>query len=132
MTTKVDPAPHLRRTAGWTAALAVLWAAIGSVVWGYPMGVGVICGATLGLANIWLLARALATVVSQAEDHRPRGKRKWALPLALLVKWPLLILAFFGVLLYLPARPEGVAFGVVLSLGAAAIAALRGRTTPSG
>jgi hypothetical protein len=41
-----------------------------------------------------------------------------------LLKWPLLGLALAGILWYMPARPEGVALGVVLSLAAAVLAGL--------
>jgi hypothetical protein len=41
-----------------------------------------------------------------------------------LLKWPLVGLALAGILWYMPARPEGVALGVVLSLAAAVLAAL--------
>jgi hypothetical protein len=52
-----------------------------------------------------------------------------------LLKWPLVGLALAGILWYMPARPEGVALGVVLSLAAAVLAALfepRAATSPEG
>lgn len=52
-----------------------------------------------------------------------------------LLKWPLVGLALAGILWYMPARPEGVALGVVLSLAAAVLAALlepRDATSPEG
>lgn len=121
--------PHLRRAAWWTLVLAALWAAALGWVWGWPMVIGIAAGAALGLANLWFAARALDGVVQRAGEHRPAPGRKWALPAVLLVKWPLILLALWGILWYLPARPEGVALGVAIALAAASIAAIK-RSAP--
>ncbi len=116
---------HLKRTAAWTLALGVLWAVVLGWVWGWPMAIGIAAGALLGLANLWFAARALDNVVKSAAQHRPAPGRRWALPGMLLVKWPLILLALWGILWYLPARAEGVALGVVIALAAASIAAIQ-------
>lgn len=118
----------MRRTAAWTAALTGVWGGIALWFWGYPMALGVALGALLGLANVWLLSRALSQLIANAAEHRPAPGRKWSLPAVLLLKWPFILLALAVILWYMPARPEGVALGAALSLAAASIAALKGRS----
>lgn len=121
----LDTDALMRRTAAWTASLAGVAAAVLAVVMDGAMALGVVAGAALGFANLWMAARALRNVVADPQTHRPAPGRKWALPLGLLIKWPLILLALGGILWYLPARPEGVALGVAIALGAASIAAGR-------
>lgn len=121
----------LRRIGTWTFALAAVWAA-GLGLWlGGAMALGIAVGATLGYANLYFAARALRAIVSNPREHRPAPGTKWSLPAGLLLKWPLILLALGAILWYMPARPEGVALGVAISLAAASIAALQ-RSKPSG
>jgi hypothetical protein len=116
----------LRRIAGWTAVLAAIWAAIVYGLSGWPMALGVALGALVGLANIWLIASTMTTLLQNANELRAAaGRKRWALLGPLVAKWPLVLLALFGILWYLPARPEGVALGVAISLAAASIASIR-------
>lgn len=121
----------LRRMALWTVALGIPVAALFGLWQGFGWALGVVLGAALGYANLWMAARALRGIVASPHEHRPAPGSKWALPTALLVKWPLILLALFGILWYSPARPEGVALGVVIALAAASFAALA-RSKPSG
>jgi hypothetical protein len=116
----------VRRIAWWTVVLAGIWAAIVYAMSGWPMALGVALGALLGLANLWLLSRAISGALANAREHRPSPGQKWALPGVFLLKWPFLLLALGLILWYLPARPEGVGIGIGLSLLAAALAATRG------
>jgi hypothetical protein len=113
----------MKRTAAWTLALASVGSAIALGLWGHEMALGLALGALVGLANVWLLSRALAGLVTNPEEHRPAPGRKWTLPAVLLLKWPVILLALAIILWYMPARPEGVALGALLSLAAASIAA---------
>jgi hypothetical protein len=122
----------LRRSTRWTAALVGVWAGIAWLVSGREMALGVTLGALVGWANLVLLDRALYAVMRDPAAHRPVGARKWSLPLAFLVKWPLVLLALAVVLWYMPARPEGVAMGVLVSLAAAAMAAVTRRKPKAG
>jgi hypothetical protein len=124
---------HLRRTTIWSVALVAVWSAILGPWLGWAMVVGLAAGAFVGLLNLWLGARALALLMPRLKpdsSSRPFGPERakdnrTALTLLLLMKWPLVLLALLGILWYLPARPEGVALGVAISLAAASIAWLR-------
>lgn len=123
---KPHPFPTLLRMAvRWTTILTVASAVISGLTWGADFALGIALGALLGLVNLALLGTALAKLLPDAGRHRPAPGSRFALPGILLVKWPLLLLALAGILWYLPARPEGLAFGFLLSLVGAAIAALR-------
>lgn len=135
--TSSTPAPSaiarstlLRRAAAWTTLLTGAASLVALMWWGYEMALGVALGALVGFANLWLLSRAVAQLVDNAGDHRPAPGRKWSLPAVLLLKWPFVLLALAGILWYMPARPEGVALGLVLSLAAASVAAAKGRSVP--
>jgi hypothetical protein len=125
----------VRRIAWWTVVLAGIWAAIALALSGWPMALGVAAGALVGLANVWLIASTMTTLMRNANELRAPGRKRWAQQWTILgplvMKWPLILLALFGVLWYLPARPEGVALGVAISLAAASIAAIQQRK-PSG
>jgi hypothetical protein len=121
----------IKRTAAWTIGLGTIASAGTLAVWGAEMALGVALGALVGLANVWFLSRALARLVASPGDHRPAPGRKWALPAVLLLKWPVILLALAIILWYMPARPEGVALGALLSLAAASIAARQGQRNPS-
>jgi hypothetical protein len=105
--------------------IALLVSLLGFAVSGGEMALGIALGALLGVANLWLLSRAISVMVRSADEHRPTPGQKWALPGVLLLKWPFLLLALAGILWYMPARPEGVAIGFGISLVGAAIAATR-------
>jgi ABC-type nickel/cobalt efflux system permease component RcnA len=117
----------MKRTSMWTLALASLASAAVLALSGSEMALGVALGALLGLVNVWLLSRALSRLVDNAGDHRPAPGSKWTLPAVLLLKWPAILLALAVILWYMPARPEGVARGALLSLAAASIAARQGQ-----
>ena len=121
--TPPNPGPLLRQSALWTALLAAGVGIPAAWLWGFEMGLGVVLGALLGLANFALMARALGSVLSSPHDYRPTRPGGWVLPGVLLLKWPLVLLALAVVLLYTPARAEGVGVGVILSLIAAVKAA---------
>lgn len=125
-----DPKSFLRRTVSWTV---VLLAVAGGISWwlsGRDMALGVALGGLVGLANLLLLTRALAKVIANPEQHRPVAGKNWVLPAAIVLKWPFLLLALGLILWYLPARPEGVAAGVAITLLAASLAAIRGSKPP--
>lgn len=114
--------------------IAVLVAVAGGISWwlsGRDMALGVALGAVVGLANLMLLSRAMAKVLANPQQHRPVAGKKWVLPTVIVLKWPFLLLALGLILWYLPARPEGVATGVALSLLAACIAAIGGSKEPA-
>ena len=127
-----DTPTLLRRAARWTA---VLIAVVGGIAWavsGQEMALGVALGALVGLGNLLALGRALRIMLSNPEEHRPVAGKKWVLPTVILLKWPFVLLALGLILWYMPARPEGVAIGIGLSLLAITIAALRGSREPPG
>ncbi len=99
--------------------------AISQFVSGAPMTLGIALGALVGWVNLWLLSRALRTVLRNPEQYRPASRRTWVLPGVLLLKWPFILLALAGILWYMPARPEGVAIGALLALAGASIASVR-------
>lgn len=116
--------PLLRRTLSWTLGLVFAAGAISQLIWGREMSLGVALGAFVGLANIWLLSKALGTVLSNAQEYRPTAGQTWVLPGVILLKWPFILLALAIILWYMPARPEGVAVGALLALVGASIAAI--------
>lgn len=128
MTTPADGLAHLRRTTIWSVALVAIWSAILGPWLGWAMVVGLAAGAFVGLLNLWLGARALALLIPRLANGNTKDNRT-ALTLLLLMKWPLVLLALLGILWYLPARPEGVALGVAISLAAASIAWIRRPTS---
>jgi hypothetical protein len=131
MADRSDDASFLRRVAIWTLGLGTAVSALGLVLFDAPMALGVALGALVGLANLWLLSRAISAALANAREHRPSPGQKWALPGVFLLKWPFVLLALGLILWYLPARPEGVGIGIGLSLLAAALAATRtNRTVP--
>jgi len=124
----------VRHAALWTTLMAVVAGAISLPLFGHEMSLGIALGALVGWVNLWLLARALRTMLRDPRQYRPTGSRTWVLPGVLLLKWPFILLALALILWYMPARPEGVALGALLALVGASIAALRanrGTTTPS-
>ncbi len=125
MSVSSDRAMLLRHAGLWTLGLTTLSGAISQPLFGHEMSLGIALGALLGWVNLWVLSRTLRAVLSSPEEHRPARQQKWVLPGVFLLKWPFLLLALAGILWYMPARPEGVAFGALLSLVGASIAALR-------
>ncbi len=120
----------------WTALFASAAGIITQLYWDWRMSLGVALGALIGHLHFSLLARAVANLLSpsrpvqgietdvpggvQAEDAPseatdPAGGAKWTFRVLLLA------LALVGILWYMPARPEGVALGLVLALLAAVI-----------
>jgi drug/metabolite transporter (DMT)-like permease len=134
MSVAPDSAPLLRRAALWTLVMVAIAGAISLPLSGHEMSLGIALGALVGWVNLWLLARALRTMLRDPRQYRPTGSRTWVLPGVLLLKWPFILLALALILWYMPARPEGVALGALLALVGASIAALRanrGSTTPA-
>ena len=123
--TRTDPRPFLPRAIAWSGMIALAVTLLGFFVSGSEMALGVAAGAALGVTNLWLLSKAISSMLENAAEHRPAAGRKWALPGVFLLKWPFLLLALAGILWYMPARPEGVAIGFGISLLGAAIAATR-------
>ena len=133
-TTPPDSTALLRRAGGWTVALTAVGGAISWAIFGTEMSLGIALGALVGWVNLWLLSKALSTVLRSPEQYRPVGGRTWVLPGVMLLKWPFILLALGLILWYMPARPEGVAAGALLALVGASIAAVvgnRGRDTPT-
>ncbi len=134
MSTTSNALAHLRRTALWSAALVLVWSLILGPWLGWPMVVGLVAGGLVGYLNLWLGARALALLIPRLSGGAGKANLKdsrSALMLLLLMKWPVVLLALLGILWYLPARPEGVALGIAISLAAASIAWLRRPTAPA-
>ena len=125
MSAAPDSAPLLRHAALWTTVMAAIAGAISLPLFGHEMSLGIALGALVGWVNLWLLARALRTMLRDPQQHRPTGQRTWVLPSVLLLKWPFILLALALILWYMPARPEGVALGALLALVGASIAAIR-------
>lgn len=120
-----DSTPLLRRAALWTAVMAAIAGAISWPLLGREMSLGIALGALVGWVNLWLLAKALRSMLRDPQQHRPVGRRTWVLPGVLLLKWPFILLALASILWYMPARPEGVALGALLALVGASIGALK-------
>lgn len=122
-----DPQRVLRDAARLSALLAGIGGLAAWFLLDPGIALGVLLGAAVGWINLWLLARALHQSVASAEQYRGR---KWAIPGALLLKWPLLLLVIAGLALYTPARAEGLAAGYAIALFAATLAAMRGQQQP--
>ena len=121
--------PTRRRAAltrAWILTLVLVAVASGAawLLHGHALALGVALGALFGMLNITALDWILTSLISRAQREKP-SSRGWSIPALLLLKWPVVLLALAGVLWYIPARPEGLAAGLILSLVAAVIA---GRT----
>lgn len=112
----------LSRILQWTVALTVPVTLAGWFLWDFGTALGILCGAGLGALNFILLGRSLQKMFGNPEDHRGS---KWAMPVAMLLKWPLILGALAIVMIYLPVSPQGVAIGALVSLAAGSTAALR-------
>lgn len=132
-----DRAQQISRIAGrWTALFGSAAGIVTQLYWGWQMSLGVALGALIGYLHFSLLARAVANLLtprrggegtetdavfrSQVDGYAnepddPAGGAKWTFRVVLLA------LALVGILWYMPARPEGVALGLVLALLAAVI-----------
>ena len=130
-------AEQISRVSGrWTILFASAAGIITQLYWDWRMSLGVALGALIGHLHFSLLARAVANLLTprggqqgtetdalrgvQAdglpeEAGDPAGGAKWTFRVVLLA------LALVGILWYMPARPEGVALGLVLALLAAVI-----------
>lgn len=112
----------LSRILKWTIALTIPVMLLGWFLWDFATALGILCGSTLGGLNFLLLGRSLQRMFANPDEHR--GAR-WALPVTMLVKWPLILGALAIVMLYFPVSPQGVAIGALISLVAGATASLR-------
>ena len=119
-----DPDRFMRLTAWWCLGLGAIAAVAALLLRDLWAALGVATGVLLGLANLWLLARTLRKMIRDPDKHKELSR---GFSVALMVKWPGLLLALALVLLYTPVAPEGVALGAVLALAGASIAALTGR-----
>jgi hypothetical protein len=108
----------------WTSVTTAIVATLAGWRWGWPLAYSIIVGAALGAANVWLLTRAVGSLIARAHEHRPAPGRKWAMPAVLLLKWPAIFAIFAVLVVYTPARPEGVGLGVLLALAALSAAAV--------
>ncbi len=106
----------VRRADRWTFVLTVTTCIVLGVWQGWELALGIALGALLAALNLRMLAGAVARFL------QPSGARRSSLLSWL--RWPILALALAGILWYMPARPEGVAIGIVLSLVAACVAAV--------
>lgn len=134
MSTAPDSTPLLRLAGLWTLGLAALAGAISLPLAGSRMSMGIALGALVGWVNLWLLSKAVKVLLSNPQQYRPTGRQTWVLPGVMLLKWPLVLLALAFILWYMPARPEGVALGVLLALVGASIASVavnRSRDEPT-
>lgn len=122
----IDPHRLLYDSGRWCAVFGGLCTLGTWITLGGGIALGVALGVALGWLNLWLLARALGQTIPQAELYRGR---KWAIPAAILLKWPLVLLVIAGVALYTPARAEGLALGFAIALVSATLAALRGQSS---
>lgn len=105
------------------AALSAVGAGMAWVADGRELGLKVAIGSLLMLTNILLTARGAAGAIERVRAGAESGA---TVPVAvpglgaqILFKMPFLALALFGVLWYMPARPEGLALGIGLGLIAA-------------
>ncbi len=112
----------LSRILQWTVALTVPVAIAGWLIWDSATALGIVCGSALGAANFVLLGRSLQKMFADPEEYRGS---KWTVPVAMLVKWPLILGALAIVMFWLPVSPQGVAIGALVSLAAGSTAALR-------
>ncbi len=114
----------LRNILVWTTALTVP-AAIGCwFLLDLATALGVVAGSALGAMNFVLLTRSLQKMFANPEEARA-SHTKWTVPLAMLLKWPLILGGLALIMFFLPVSPQGVAIGAILSLAAGATAALR-------
>lgn len=77
-------------------------------------------GALLMYANLTMATRTLLRAFRTTTNvpQSPAAALAWA------TRWPLLALALVGILWYMPARPEGIALGIALSLLSSVLTAL--------
>jgi Na+-transporting NADH:ubiquinone oxidoreductase subunit NqrB len=112
----------LARILQWTVALTVPVLIAGWMMWDFATALGILCGAALGALNFILLGRSMQKMFSNPDEHRGS---KWSMPVAMLLKWPLILGGLAIIMLYLPVSPQGVAIGALVSLVAGSTAALR-------
>jgi hypothetical protein len=106
----------------WTVILGTGGTVLGAILGGAGLAWGVALGALAGGLNLAAMADEIAWMLQQTSgEEPPAGARKR--PFTRL-RWPLFLLALAGILWYTPARPEGVAGGILLVLAAAVIAGL--------
>ncbi|TPV96651.1 MAG: hypothetical protein B7733_03865 [Myxococcales bacterium FL481] len=110
----------LRRNRRWHAGTTAIAAA---AAWfsGHPeLAWSLAVGALLMYANLAMTTRALLRTFRTATEssQSPAGALSWT------TRWPLVALALVGILWYMPARPEGIALGVAISLLSSVLAAL--------
>jgi ATP synthase I chain len=118
---KLDATPLLRETLLLSSVATLVCCALVSVLGDPRLALTIALGAVIAVANFLLLARwigrAIDRTVADPRDtpERPRSGLRLAF----------LLLAMLGVLWYMPARPEGMAVGVLIVLVAATIAGNR-------
>lgn len=117
-----DPDLLLDYSARFTALLAIP-AVLTCAVWvSWTLAWGIAVGALVGWLNLWMLARGLKSILARAEEFQGR---KRVFPVALFVKWPLILLLLGLAMRYGEARPEGVFIGFLTALIGASVASLQ-------
>ena len=114
----------IRVTAYGTGAISCLLLPVVHYGVDPTLAVSIALGALVGLANFLLLAGSTAHAIDRAAA--PSGSTP-GIGGATLLRIPLVLLALLGVLWYMPARPEGLAIGVLIVLISAVAAALRAK-----
>lgn len=132
-------AQYLRKTTIFTVVSTLLGTLIGWLVADYRMALGIIIGALIAHANFHLSARTMSTALDKAQrgtgdltpgtipaDTPPETVEERARKIrpSMLIRLPLLAAALMAAVWFLPTRPEGIAFGVILALFSAVFAAL--------
>lgn len=125
----------MRETLGFAGVGAALCCALVGLLADPRLALTIALGAVIAAANFMLLAQGIARAIDRTVDdpsrasnqsdpaHEPPARAPEALRSGL--RLALLLLAMLGILWYMPARPEGLAVGVLIVLLAATIAGYR-------
>ena len=114
----------MRSTATWTAAGSLVVLPVAHFGVDRQLATSIALGALVALANFLLLAGSTAQAIDRAAA--PTGETP-RIGFATLARAPLVLLALLGILWYMPARPEGLAIGVLIVLISAVAAAVRAK-----
>lgn len=130
---------YLRKTTIFTVVSTLVGGAIGWLIADYRMALGILIGAAIAHANFHLSARTMSDAFDKAQRGTgdltpgaiPEGKaadtveeRARKIRPSMLIRLPFLAAALMAAIWFLPTRPEGIAFGVILALFSAVFAAL--------
>lgn len=132
-------AQYLRKTTIFTVVSTLLGTLIGWLIADWQLALGIVMGAIIAHANFHLSARTMSTAMDKAQrgtgdltpgttgsDTPPETVEERARRIrpSMLLRLPLLAAALLAAVWFLPTRPEGIAFGVILALFSAVFAAL--------